>query len=256
MSVGEAEAVFDEFKSDIRRTRDLISLVKKFRGFAGESVPDSEPSWPMALALHSTAGRVRTELPILSASLLLYACGSFENCIKKLLEVVIEDQLKNASNIDDLTVNLKQAIIKSSLEVAKSPSTYSFLQLTDHVVLTELGQSLDPSVPGVNVRAELVTLTTSNMRAEVISDLFKKVDIDFWSEATPQAALKRFLTSRSDKECRSAATSRLDEIMRLRNSLAHPNGNQIFPDIDIVQGYVDYLEVLAMVAKDIATLPR
>jgi hypothetical protein len=92
------DLILSEFDSDLKRAEDLLRLIKHFRGFAGSSAPEElrngTLSWPEAISLVNDAPQVRTDLPILSGSLLLYICGRFEYFV---CEVVISLADRNGS---------------------------------------------------------------------------------------------------------------------------------------------------------------
>ena len=77
------DSMLSSFHQDLNRSAHLLRLIKEFREFAAMQVeseaPDGSVVWESARALHATAATVRTDLPVLAGSILLYICGSSQS---------------------------------------------------------------------------------------------------------------------------------------------------------------------------------
>lgn len=250
-----AAPILEGFQADLGKARHLLELTKEFKLFAAASAPTDGTPWEEAEALLTASQLVRTDLPLLSGSLLLYICGRFEYFARSLAEAVAEELMSNASDFDTLPRSLRDAFVTATTQIVKSPGSYPYIQATPELLLIELGRSLDTDVQGIEVRTELVALTDANMNQRVLADLFKRVGVEVWTEAAKQASLKQELQQAGDADCRQSATSRLDQVMRTRNSIAHPTSQTVFPDPDQVLETCRFLDVLARVIVDVANLP-
>ena len=251
-----------QFHDDLDRARDLLELIRKFKAFAGSAVPvqiaNGMVSWAEAADLTSIAPQVRTDLPLMSGSILLYVCGRFENFVREVVMAVGDEYATKASSYAVLPESVRSELLNRTLEVAKSPTKYHFKESDTAHLIKVLSDSLNPA-PGapVVVETRLLAITDANMHSRMFAEIFKRVGMDnVWQELGKQAPLKAHLGETADAQCRSAATARIDAIMRERNGIAHPTASTSFPDPDQVQDVVEFLRVLSKVAVDLALIPR
>lgn len=254
--------VLQQFHDDLDRATDLLELIRRFRSYAGSAVPsevseDSVP-WQEALDLAQIAPQVRTDLPIMSGSILLYLCGRFENFVRDVVMTLGDEYAAAATVYEDLPQPIRNEIFSRTLEVAKSPTKYNFDTADAGKMIKTLAESLPPaSASGVVIESRLLAITDANMHSRMMSEIFKRVGIEqLWRELGKQAPLKTFLGEAEDSQCTSAASARIDAVMKERNGLAHPTAATTFPDPDQVQDAVEFLRVLSKVAVDLALIPR
>jgi RiboL-PSP-HEPN len=252
-----------DFHSDLKRTEDLLALIKGFKVFAGSSERPANPTnsaWPEAADLLLLAPGVRTDLPVLSGSLLLYVSGRFENFVRKVVVEVAEDKIAQCATYDALPVRLKDALFAQTLIVAQSPGKFGFEKSAPEKLIWQLGSSMRPDdgIVGPGVADPLVfdtsvlALTESNMNSRTIVDVMKRVGIEeFWLEIGKQATLKAELGTSNDAECRAAAIAQLDAMMKDRNGFAHPSAEATFRDADQVLATCKFLKVLSQVIVDV-----
>lgn len=247
---------------DLSRGRLLLNLIKSFREFAAadlsESVGDM-PAWTSAVALARAADKVRTDLPILSGSLLLYTCGRFEYFVREVVTSLAEDLAASANEYRDLPQSIRNELWNRTLEVSQSAARFGYNQGTAESLILSLADNLRGIKIGerVIIQSSVLSHTESNMNSRMVADLLKRVDVsDVWKTLGKQASLKIHLEARSDGQCTSAAMSRLDGIMTERNRIAHPTPDVTFPDADQVLQTIDFLGVLASNLVEIVLVPR
>ena len=100
--MSQYNGILDLFHADLARATELLELTVRFRAFAG-SAPNSDGTsgvhqWPEVESLAEIAPQVRTDLPILSGSILLYLCGRFENFVRELVVAVGDDHASRATS--------------------------------------------------------------------------------------------------------------------------------------------------------------
>jgi RiboL-PSP-HEPN len=255
----------EDFHQDLERAEHLLRLVKSFREFGTSSPPaqmsDGSVEWAEALNLAEAAPKVRTDLPLLSGSLLLYVCGRFEYFVRELIVALADDMAANVQNYSDLPERLRTELELRTLEVAQNPRKYGYEpnHARQCLVLhaSNLSATSGPTSASITISSRVLTITDANMNSRMLADLFKRVNIvDLWSDLGKQAPLKAKLGKAGDKECTGEAVSLLDEMMRDRNSIAHPSGSFSFPDPDQVLESVDFLKTLSVVLVDVVQVPR
>jgi len=252
----ELEQFLYDFRRDVERAEHLLQLVKSFREFGASSPPaavlDGTAPWPQALALSEASELRRTDLPVLSGSLLLYLAGRFEYFVRQVVRSVADDIAANATNYLDLPETLRAELKNRTLEVAQSPRRYGFDETQADALLATLVGNLFGGVGPLSIGSDVLSITESNMKDRVLADLMKRVGMtDFWREIGKQATVKLFMEKRADSETTLEAQTRLNKIMDERNQIAHPTAATQFPDPDQVLGSAGFLKVIAGVTVDI-----
>ncbi len=269
--MSNGDQILADFHADLRRAEELLALVKAFRDF-GRSTPDPDAAWPEARRVHAGASGVRTDLPLLSGSLLLYVCGRFEYFVRQLVTDVADDLAGRAGCYADLPEQVRAALRSRTLEIAAQPARYGYDEAGVNRLIASLAANLRPPGPGsaagagaadgagegggVAIPSSILALTSSNMRPEVLQDVFRRVDVgNLWSEIGKQAPLKAALALRDDRACAAEARRRLAALMDERNSVAHPTATTTFPDPDRVLHAIAFLRILSRIVVDIVTIP-
>ncbi|TLP66553.1 HEPN domain-containing protein [Microbispora triticiradicis] len=251
------DEVFNEFVSDLRRVQDLLGLIKSFREFGSSSAPEEIQSqsivWKEAVDLKEAAPGLRTDLPLLSGSMVLYMCGRFEYFVRQLVELMGDEIASNSADYMALPDSLRNELKRRTLEIFQTPKKYRYSQTEAEALLLDLARNLDGQAGAgpIVIQSKILAITELNMRPEVLAELFKRLGIkDLWRELGKQARLKILLHKQDDAECTKAAQAELDELMDLRNQIAHPTGGTAFPDPDQVVQMTRYLEALGRVLAD------
>lgn len=250
------DQVFGDFKADVERAEHLLSLVKDFKDF-GASTPPNSPAavdlWPTACALHEASKLRRTDLPLLSGSLQLYLAGRFEYCIRQVVEVVADEISNRATKYADLPESIRVELKNRTIEIIQNPRRYGYDEGQADALLASLVLSKATTKPPLNISSSVLSLTDSNMKDRVLSDILKRVGMqDFWSSVGKQTAMKLALNQTTDSETTKEAQTRLNAIMDERNQVAHPTANTVFPDPDQVLRSARFLKTLASTTVDLS----
>lgn len=260
--MNQLPSILTQFHDDLDRATELLRLTKLYRSFGGSSVPkaveDGSVPWEESVELARLAPQVRTDLPILSGSILLYLCGRFENFIRDAVVAIGDEYASRATTYAELPEAIRQEVFTRTLEVAKSPGKYNFDQAEADRLIRTLADSLDLSAEStVVIESRLLAITDANMNSRMMAEVFKRIGIkDLWRELGKQAPLKAYLGKPEDKRCTETALSRLDAIMKERNGIAHSTTSTVFPDTDQVEDTIEFFRVLSRVTIDFAMIPR
>lgn len=250
-----ARTVYGEFTKDIDRAGKLLDLINSFREFAGQ--PGDLTGY--SHDLWNAAQGVRVDLPILSGSLLLYLCGRFEFFVRELVGTVVDDLVDKARKYDELPESLRREYLNRTLTINASPGKFNYTKSDASALAAELANNLAGNGGGPNLRinSDIITITDSNMHQGMLADIFRRVGItNLWDTLGQQLPLKTHIGESTNEGCKRAASSRLDEIMKLRNTVAHPISNMTFPDVKEVQEVAEYFRILGQVLLDLAIAPR
>lgn len=255
--ISEPSRIFQEFAEDVDRIRHLLELIKEFRIFGGSAAPqqvlDSSLLWPESVALMKTSKEVRTDLPILSGSLLLYLVGRFEYFIRQVLLVSVEYITNCASKYEELPDVIRKELRARTLEVAQSPSRYGYREDRTDLLLESLVHNSNGTTNPPSIMAEVLTITESNMKSRIVADLMKRIGLtDFWKDLSKQSKIKILLEARTDQDACVKLQSKLDRLIEDRNQIAHPTSTTTFPDLDNVLLDSDFLLLLAEEVSNLA----
>lgn len=251
------DPVLCDFKADVERAEHLLVLIKLFREFGASTPPTQTPgnaaSWPTANTLHGASKLRRTDLPVLSGSLQLYLAGRFEYCIRQVVEVVADEIASRAAKFSDLPDSIRNELKSKTLEIAQNPRRYGYDEGQTDALLSALVASKGCISSPVPINSAVLSLTDSNMKDRVLSELLKRVGMqEFWREVGKQASVKLVLEKNTDGETTAEAQARLNAIMDERNQVAHPTSSTQFPDPDQVLKAALFLKTLAATTIDLA----
>ena len=251
-----AKSALTEFTKDVDRVGQLLNLIHVFRDFASQ---EAEPSG-YAHDLWAAAQEIRTDLPILSGSLLLYLCGRFEYFVRELVGAVVDGLVDKVAKYEDLPGALRKEYLTRTLAINVNPGKFNHTAATAATLAAELANNLagiNDTTSSLRVDAATITITESNMNPGILVDLFKRVAIgDLWDTLGKQLPLRTHLGETTDDGCKKAAMARLEEIMKERNKVAHPTADTSFPDAKSVEDIAQYFRVLAQVLVELAVAPR
>lgn len=251
------DPVLCDFRADVERAEHLLALVKSFKEF-GASTPPARPAetsdpWQAATLLHDASKLRRTDLPVLSGSLQLYLVGRFEYCIRQIVEVVADEIAARSTRYADLPDSIKSELRTRTLEIAQNPRRYGYDDGQADALLASLVTSKGTTTAPLIISSTVLSLTESNMRDRVLSDILKRVGMqDFWKDVGKQATVKLELEKTLDGETTAEAQARLNAIMEERNQVAHPTSSTQFPDPDQVLKAARFLKMLAATTVDLA----
>ena len=112
--------------------------------------------------------------------------------------------------------------------------------------MTTLASNLAVGATVERVNHECLSLTEANMRADVLADLFGRIGASsIWSQISEQATLKAFFQEADSKQVEAMARRKLDDLMDLRNRIAHPSGELEWPSVASLREYIQFLRLLA-----------
>nr|BFE53723.1 hypothetical protein GCM10017745_71500 [Saccharothrix mutabilis subsp. capreolus] len=261
--MSSATLALDQFHADLQRANHLLRLIKEFRRFAGSDVPaeirEGTVAWSEAADLADAAPHVRTDLPVLSGSILLYICGRFEHFVRELVVALADDMAAKASTYHALPDRLRNELRVKTLEVAQNPSRFGYSSTEAEQLVIGLAENLTGSndVEGVSISSRVLSITETNMNPATLAEVLRRVDItDVWKELGKQSRLKAHLAKIADTECTNEAKARLEALMKDRNGIAHPTGANVFPGPDKVLEASEFLKVLSGVIADLVEVPR
>lgn len=258
MTESATRPILDEFLADLNRARHLLALVGDFKSFGSSSPSEDhrpEEVWPAAADLLLRSENVRTDLPLLSGSMILYLAGRYEFFMRQIVESTAQEIAAQATSFESLPSNLKSALRANTLMVCLNPKRFGYDDTESMVLLQQLVDATSNNTGNIYINAEMTSITDSNMRPGVVADVLKRVGlIDFWKEVGKQSSIKLHFAEKDEGQCTKQAQNKLNSLMDTRNQVAHPTASTSFPDHTAVLSSVEYLKLLAEVTVDIVNV--
>jgi hypothetical protein len=244
------DPIVSDFESDLDRVSsqlDFIEIIRKFTYHIPQQ-EDLSPATPFvaeALAVHDGAKCIHSNLPLASGTLILYTCGRFEAMTRMLFEDLCQRLVTKAGSFARLPKKMRTNLPIFTAKVISDPRKYGHAEKGVRAFVTTLASNLAVDATVERINHECLSLTEVNMKAEVLSDLFGRIGAStIWSQISEQASLKAFFQEADSRQVESKARRKLDDLMDLRNRIAHPSGELEWPSVDSLREYINFLRLL------------
>lgn len=251
------DLILDDFKSDLNRLKKLLSFMELVRSFTALQAPDvaGDDFAERSKALHALSKDCHGDFLILSGAIVLYLGGRFEYFVRERFEDACDDIAGKCVKFSNMPKPMQENLIKLTAEVMLSPRKYGHGEKGVESFVKNLAANMCADNGLADVNRKCLSITMDNMRPDLVRDLFKRIGLDdIWKLVGEQAAVKaHFAIAQSD-----AATSKtkeyLNEVMDIRNAIAHPSANVQWPDVSKVSDIIKFFEVIAPVLCDVISV--
>jgi len=239
---------FEEDLDKVSAQLDFIELVRKFTAFT--LLPD-DPALTAAFGreaqiIYEGAKRVHGNLPLASGTLILYTCGRFEAMTRVLFEDLCQRLVAKAGQFARLPKKMRENLPLFTAKVISDPRKYGHAENGVRAFVTTLAANLAIDAKVDRINHECLSVTESNMRADILADLFGRIGAsNIWSQVAAQASLKAFFQEADSAKVEVAARRRLNDLMELRNRIAHPSGEFEWPSVESLRKHIHFLRLLA-----------
>lgn len=252
------DPIVKDFEADLDKISSQLEFIEIIRKFTA-SVPDHTdqqaptPFSQEALAVHDGAKRVHGNLPLASGTLILYTCGRFEAMTRTLFEDLCQRLVVKAGHFARLPKKMRENLPIFTAKVISDPRKYGHAENGVRAFVATLAANLAVDAKVERINHECLSLTDSNMRADVLADLFARVGgANLWAQVSEQATLKTYFQEADSSKVEIKARRKLNELMDLRNKIAHPSGELEWPSTEALRDYVHFLRLLARSMADLA----
>lgn len=196
------DQVFSDFKADVE-TREHYSLLLKTSRNSGQVLRPAPLQKHNSQLLHymkrrnlgeQTCHFYRARCSCISLVALNIASGRWLRWWPTRSTIVLQNILTYPNLLE---MSLKIGLLRSS----RIPDVTGTTKDKQILLLSSLVQSKAATQPPVNISSSILSLTDSNMRDRVLSDILKRVGMqDFWINVGKQAAMKLALNQITDVE--------------------------------------------------------
>jgi len=250
--------ILADFFEDLSRVTKLLTLLENL---SKAPAPSSDPQNtindeinPEVAAILLTCHDAKVAFPILCGAMLLYLSGRFEYFARELFEDMCSEFSKNCKYYEKLPKELRENLVKFTALVIPDSRKYGHGDGAIKTFVHNLADNLGgKEISEINVQC--LSVTNTNMRSDVLSDLFGRAGIkNLWETLGQQTALKAFFHEFAPQLVSKKAKDRLDELMQLRNKVAHPSGSFVWPAIEDIRQHVEFLKVLSSTLSEHCSL--
>lgn len=251
------DVILEDFKKDLLRLKKLLGLLEGLRGFTATTVPTVVVDLyaERGKALHTSATDCHTDLVILSGAIVLYLGGRFEFFVRERFEAACDGIAEKCNQFSNLPKSMQENMVKMTAEVMLNPRKYGHGPSGVESFVRNLAANLAATAGLCDVNRRCLSITTENMRPDLVRDLFKRIGLDdIWKIIGEQAAVKAHFAITQSEQATAKTREYLNEIMDTRNAIAHPSANVQWPDISKVKDYIDFFETIAPVLSDVVSL--
>lgn len=251
------DPIVKDFESDLEKISSQLEFIEALRKFSGCTPDLLEQESPSAFSveanvIHSHTKNIHGNLPIASGTLILYTCGRFEVMARTLFEDLCQRLVSRAGQFSRLPKRMRENLPIYTAKIISEPRKYGHAEGGVRAFVTTLASNLTPNAVVERVNHECLSVTDANMRSDVLGDLFSRVGASsIWSQMSEQAALKAFFQEADSGKVEVKAKRKLNDLMDLRNKIAHPSGAFDWPSIETLRDYIGFLRLLARSMSDL-----
>ena len=248
MSANLLNPALEAFHNDLSRIEKLIKLTETLKEFGDVSPPDNGVGdfYIAATQLREDVRKSSALFPVLSGTLLLYISGRFENFVRATFETLCDLYAGKCKKFEELPDKMQVGLVYYTAMVMPNPKKFGFDSIQVSTFIQNLSENMSPDIELGDVNSKCLSITEANMSSVMMHDLFSRISLTtLWQEIGKQANLKVYFEINIDSEVTTKAKKVLDDIMGIRNKIAHPNGEPEFPDAIAVLNNIEYLKILA-----------
>ena len=236
-----------EFKSSLDKIESLLILTESIKEFSAKTIDESEDNENI-LNLYAISRENRSNLPVMNGTLLLYVSGQFESFVKLTFEELCTNISQKAERFGHLPKEMRENLIKYTAEVISNPRKYGHADLGVKAFVKVLSDNLSDEAELKTINSSCISITSENMRPQILGDLFKRVGIrNIWEKISEQGKLQLFFETHDSSIARKKAERLLNEIMTARNGVAHPSSSFNWPDHEFIKNGIRFYSVLGEV---------
>lgn len=244
------DPITNDFENDLNKIVSQLDFIETLRKFSScnstEEHGVSSQFLTDALDVHEGTKRIHGNLPLVSGTLILYTCGRFETMTRTLFEDLCQRLVTRAGRFSRLPKKMRENLPIFTAKVISEPRKFGHAENGVRAFVATLASNLAVDATVERVNHECLSLTEANMRADVLSELFGRVGVAaIWTQMSEQAALKTHFQNSDSGQVEKKARYKLNELMDLRNKIAHPSGEFDWPSIEALRDYVQLLRLLA-----------
>lgn len=183
--------------------------------------------------------------PLSRGAMFIQAASRFEFFVRSEVEDLALRASNHAKKFSHLPKEMRDNLLRLSAMVLESPRKFRMASQVTNIVGTLARNLSGEDGPG-EINHRCLSITSENMRASVIKDLFGRLGVkDIWQRIGQNAQVQVYLEMTDANQVSSACQSRLNQAMDRRNSFAHSGDSITWPSADELRALFAFLTELA-----------
>lgn len=205
----------------------------------------------LVVELHTTSRSNHANLVILNGTLLLFITGRFESFVRETFEEYCKNLTERVERYSQLPKEMKEGLLRYTSEVISNPRRYGHAENGVKSFVKAMNNNLHDETP-VEINYKCLSITSENMRSDILSDLFKRAGVkNLWEKLAQQSKFQLFWTSNDTASVRRQSEAYLNSLMDTRNSIAHPSTSITWPDSDAIERALQFFMTFGTVLIDV-----
>ncbi|WP_289239659.1 HEPN domain-containing protein [Pseudomonas sp. FEMGT703P] len=254
------DPIIVEYENDLDKICSQLDFIESLKKFNSANTPLGNSCCEQefiaeALIIHEGTKRVHGNLTLVAGTLVLYTCGRFEAMTRTLFEDLCQRLVSKAGEFSRLPKKMRTNLPIFTAKVISEPRRYGHAENGVRSFVSTLASNLEPNARISKVNHECLSITETNMRADALSDLFSRIGAEkIWTGISEQAAIKSYFEESDTSKVEAKARKKLNDLMDIRNRIAHPSGEFEWPSTHTIKDYVKFLRLIAKAMGEIMSL--
>lgn len=252
------QQIFDTYKGDLSEIKKTILLLSSLESFAKttevEINNESSEYLIEANKVRESFKENRSGVAFIPGILMLYIAGRFENFVRTIFEETSTQVAKVHTSFKDLNSEFQKSLIDDTSKVISNPRKYNHGEGARDTFIKNLYNNIhEDRLDEINYQC--ISFTETNMRAEIITELFKKINYkNIWVDISNQANLRGFFDGVDSNQTNSKSQKLLNSFMTLRNGVAHQSDNVTWISSTESIKYIDFFIELGNAISSVCPL--
>jgi hypothetical protein len=141
---------------------------------------------------------------------------------------------------------MQNELINYTAMVMANPKKFGFDAIEVNSFIQNSSNNISAAEGLGSINSVCLSITETNMSSDMVNKLFSRIGLTtIWAEIGKQASMKAYFETSVDNDVVTKAKGVLDNIMAIRNKIAHPSGEPEFPDATAVLKNIAFLKLLA-----------
>jgi RiboL-PSP-HEPN len=249
----EMGITLNEFQDDVARlllSLDLLHNVGELPTYPIPEGIEGSEFVKSATELHEFVRANKASILMWPPAIILYVCGRFEYYVKSAVETAAQEIATASTSYNRLPEDMRNNYYRLSIEAINYPRRYGYNAEETARMIKSLSDNL--SEDSIDLDYERITITASNMRSDVVNELFKRIGFgDYWKIVGDNLDCRRHYQTYDNKVVISSVKKELEDMMDLRNSIAHPASGTTLPNLDATRKAILFFRMLSIVTEEI-----
>lgn len=250
------DPIAKDFNDDLERILGQIHLIDLLASFVVYETPyidgESLDFFHCASNIQSTVRANHANFPIARGTLVLYMCGRFESMVRTMFEDLCQRLVSSAKEYKRLPKRMQDNLPLYTAKVIAEPRKYGHAESGVRTFVSILAENLQPNASIEKVNHQCLSITDANMKSEVLAELFGRVGAgNVWQLVAQQLPMRTFFKEADVGAVESKAKRTLNDLMDMRNKIAHPSGGFDWPSSEYIKDAISFLRILAKVLGEI-----